>query len=137
MNILVAIAAAAIFTAVLLWDLFTDHKKWVEEKTINHDKEGWQRVALLIPSIAGFTVAVHGQLFWTICLSVWLVGSWYWTLFDGFLNKMQGYKFFQVVGTTSRLDKFQQMIGETLSFLLKFTLAGASLIVYIVALIVL
>lgn len=94
------------FLAVLIWDVTTDVKKWRAGITINHDKEAWIRVGLLIPSTIGF--ALHGT-FWLWPAAVLMQGFVFWFLFNGFFNLLRGFGWFTPAtgGSTddSRLDK--------------------------------
>lgn len=76
------IAGILLFFAILIWDLITDYKKWLKQRTINHDKEGWIRGALLVPSIFCFAYAAYSE-WWSLIAPALMVMFWYWLLFDG------------------------------------------------------
>lgn len=91
------------FVAVLIWDVTTDLKKWRDGMTIDHDKEAWIRVGLLVPSTVGF--ALHGS-FWLWPAAVLMQGFVFWTLMDGFVQVLRGFPWF-TPGTTAKLDSIK------------------------------
>ena len=127
------ILAAAIisFFAVLAWDLRSDYKKWLKTRSVQHSKEWWVRVALMIPSIALFTLAhprEAGYAWSTLLvlgLSAGMTGFAFWILFDGIYNRLRGYQWTftgSVEADDADLDKMQREMGKAVSMLIK--LAG-------------
>lgn len=137
--------AAVLFTAVLIWDVETDLKKWKNNIAVKHAKEWWLRVALLLPTIILLTVA-HPQengYSWAtlkVLLTVgWFVSFLWWLLFDGIYNNRRGYgwwfrgSFNDKGHRDSWFDGLQEMIGTAFSIFLKVGGVLAPLLMYIIS----
>lgn len=121
------IAGIICFVAVLVWDLVTDYRKWLKERVINHDKEFWVRVALLTPT--GILLSWgHTWQIWIVVAA--MIGFWWLTLFDGIFNLLRRDGFFDIVGTTGRLDRLQRKIGVIPSAAIKTAGCAFTAIVY-------
>lgn len=96
--ILIAIGLAI---PVLVWDLVSDYKKWKKEIPVAHTREGWVRLALLLPSLFFFALPIYHDYFpnWKFFLYAVLspsalLGSYYLFFFDGIYNLLRKQKFF-------------------------------------------
>ena len=98
------IAAIILFFAVLIWDVITDYRKFLNNQRINHTYEGWIRAGLLIPSGVLFTLA---NVWWSFPIVACMMFYVWWLSFDGVYNKLTGQSFFHA-GTTSKLDIMQK-----------------------------
>jgi hypothetical protein len=119
--------AIILFFVVLAWDLIADYRKWLKERVINHDREWWIRVALLVPSGVFFSWG-HPWEMWIVAAA--MMGFWWLTLFDGIFNLLRRDGFFAVVGTTGRIDRLQRKIGVIPSAAIKTAGCAATAIIY-------
>ncbi len=130
------LCAIGCFLIVLLWDLFTDYKKWINERSINHDKEGWIRGLFLIPAIGFLCVPLWAD-WWFFFIPVAVVTSVYWMLFDGFYGilRKEGFWF---TGTDdwddARSDNFLQSLSLSEHILIKVGFVTMSILAYILVL---
>lgn len=129
------ILGALFFAAVLGWDLYTDYHKWLDGATVYHAREAWIRVLLLVPSIlalAGFTPSTG---FWKrVGSAAFMVGAWFWLLFDSIYNLLRGYGIFFNGSDDpgdSVLDNFLQSIPDLLEAVIKFGLVILSTFIYV------
>jgi hypothetical protein len=103
-----------LFLAVLAWDILSDYKKWLKNSSVEHTKEAWLRMLLLSPSIIGFTI-FHPVKHWGILvLSIFMVLSIFWYLFDGFYNKIRGFDWWfsgSIDEDESKFDNFLRWLG--------------------------
>lgn len=134
------IAAAIIwFFCVLAWDIITDYNKWLKSRDINHTKEWWLRVALLIPSTILFTIPMSYDLplFLAVMLApVFMQAFVWWLLFDGIYNKLRGFGWWfngsdDGANKDSKLDIFLMRLKDWQEAVLKIGLAAGSIILYI------
>lgn len=128
------------FIGVIVWDLITDGRKYNHAEIVQHTKEWWVRVSLMMPAIILMIPANQIMFTWhTLWMFIscgMMVGSWFWVLFDGLYNtRIIGRRdFWALIGTTSRLDQFLQDIGRTPAQVIKISLVGIWTVVYIVSL---
>jgi hypothetical protein len=121
------------FAGVLIWDVASDVRKWKNNIPINHTKEMITRCLLLTPS----ALALWLNNFSIVALPIVLAmqGAWWWELFDGFYNKMRGFKW-RFNGSKdpddSRLDSFLYHMSATKQTLLKWGLIALSTTLYII-----
>lgn len=76
------------YLAVLAWDLWSDYRKWLRSRTVNHKKEAILRMILLIPSGILF---MWDQPWFFIFAVVPLMGFWWLLLFNGIYNRLRGF----------------------------------------------
>lgn len=127
MNYLI-IAGIVLAFIVFVWDILTDKRKYEKgDYYFNHSKELWMRVALLIPAMICFSLK---QDWWIYLIVPFMVGFWYWFLFDGTYNVyVLGKNFFTYIGSVSDTDKKLQKIGWVKALIIK--LAGILLFTYL------
>lgn len=121
------------FLAVLYWDVKSDHKKWKENVSVNHTKEMIIRITLLTPSALALWLANFSIVALPIVLL--MQGSWWWELFDGFYNKIRGFKWRfngSIDPDDSRLDSFLYHISAKKQMLLKWGLIILFTTLYII-----
>ena len=133
---MIYIIAILWYFGFLYWDVKSDYKKWLQQLPVKHGKEAVQRGLLLMPSFI--------LLMWNTDWTIWngisallLMGSAYWELFDGWYNKLRGFKWRfngSVDPDDSLLDKFLYKIGDTWEGVLKIGLILASLTFYLLTL---
>lgn len=114
-----------LFFAVLILNLIVDYGEWIKNKPVNHGKEAWIRLVLLIPSIW----ILSPPVLWVLLMEFFV----YWTLFDGIYNKLRGFDWWfpgSVEKSDAILDKLQRKLGKTGSLILKFVGCGASIFFY-------
>lgn len=103
------IAGIISFFAVLIWDAYTDSKK----ATVQHTKEAWLRMALLIPSGILLTIGHPGMPAIGLCV-IFMMFFVYWFLFDGLYNLFRKQKWW-FTGTIdedeAHTDNFIRWIG--------------------------
>lgn len=122
------IATILLFTIILYWDLSTDKKKYdadpmKSKASVNHQKEWYVRVLLMvIPTIIlVLDVKDFYALFFAMLSGGMALGFLYWILFDGIYNVwVLKEQFFDIIGTTSSLDQFQQRLGKREAVIFKF-----------------
>lgn len=92
------IVAVLWFFGVLRWDVYNDYKKWKEGIPVKHRKEAILRGLLLSVTLTLLIwPKLHADVWqwhslWVILLTIGLVGGIWWLLFDGWYNKIRGFK---------------------------------------------
>ncbi len=110
------------FIAVLAWDIASDYRKWLRQKSVAHAKEAWLRCLLLIPSIVIFTIAHPGNSWWHLVYTLLMCFFVYWLIFDGIYNKLRGYDWWFTGSNDpddAATDNFLQSIPKWLHILIK------------------
>jgi hypothetical protein len=122
------------FILVLVWDVLSDYRKWVNKIPVKHTYEALIRGLLLIPSFV-FLVLPKEQSITLYFTTAALISSVWWELFDGFYNKIRGFKW-RFNGSRdpddSKLDMFLYNIGDTWEGVLKISLIILFLTFYII-----
>lgn len=130
------VAAILLFAAVLSWDLATDYQKWLQTRGVFHSKEGWLRAGLLIPAgvcLMAFRDQQHVFQWWVTIEIVFLLGSWYWLLFDGIYNILRGFIFWFTGSDDkddAKTDNFLQSLPLWGHITVKLAGVAASTILY-------
>lgn len=80
------------FFAILAWDVITDYRKWLKQRSVNHTDEAWLRVLLMIVPTVFFCIA-HTPAFniWVLIDVALMQLFIFWLLFDGIYNKLRGF----------------------------------------------
>jgi len=80
------------FFAILAWDVVTDYRKWLKQRSVNHTDEAWLRVLLMIVPTVFFCIA-HTPAFniWVLIDVALMQLFIFWLLFDGIYNKLRGF----------------------------------------------
>ena len=134
------IFAALWFAGVLRWDILSDYDKWKKHIPVNHTKEAVKRGLLLLPTFALllWPKLATPNTFWYIVAEITVVTgvmfSIWWELFDGWYNKLRGFKWRfngSVDEDDSVLDRFLYNIGDTWEGILKWGLIITFLLTYI------
>jgi hypothetical protein len=137
--------ATILFLAVLAWDIVSDYKKWLKERSVNHSKEWWIRVLALLPCIAilcwpklidiASASLLMAVCFWLISIasSALIVAVYFWLLFDGLYNVIRGYNWWYT-GTDdvddAKTDNLLQRLTLWQHILLKIGGCVAATILY-------
>lgn len=128
------LVAILLFVAVLIWDVITDYRKWLKSKAVDHKKESWLRIILLLPSMIFFIIA-HSQNTWWVFVDVWaMTGFVFWFLFDGIYNKLRGFNWWFTGSDDADdagTDNFLQTIPHWLHVTIKVLGMAASVTIYI------
>lgn len=82
-----------LFYLVLRWDINDDFKKWLANKGVNHKREFFLRIALLVPCVVGFTYVNPLPWYYGFIISGLMVGSAFCLLFDGLFNNKRRFNF--------------------------------------------
>lgn len=131
MNIVLAIL---FFLVVLAFDLYSDYKKWITNRSVDHTFEAWQRGMFLVPSVLAFHMAIPDREIWSILIVPLPIFFYYWFLFDGLYNKLRGYDWWFLGSDDSddaKLDNLLQAIGKTWGKILKIGGIIISTLLYI------
>lgn len=130
------VAAISLFAAVLSWDLQSDYQKWLQTRRVLHTLEGWHRAGLLIPSgvcLMMFRDQYPVFQWWVPIEVIFLLGSWYWFLFDGIYNILRGFNFW-FTGSNDQddahTDNFLQWLPRWGQITVKIACLVASIILY-------
>ena len=127
-----------LFFIVLRWDVYSDYNKWKTGIPVKHGKEAVIRGVYLIPSFVTLYLFKHPVGFWSIVFTalviIGLMGSFYWELFDGWYNKLRGFKW-RFNGSKdpddSKLDRFLYNLNDFWEGVLKISLIILFLTLYI------
>jgi hypothetical protein len=117
-----------LFLLVLILDVDTDKNK----TSINHAKEAAIRILLLIP--AAICLVLFKYSFKSIPTTVFLQGSWYLFLFNGFLNKAKNQDWWftgSLDADDSKTEKFLRKLTLTQRKIFVFGLVVISTLLYI------
>lgn len=133
------ILAVIWFAGVLYWDVQTDFKKWKLGIPVKHRKEAIVRSLLLAPVFIGliwnYLPTNFGRTIYYSFVTLGLMFSIWWELFDGFYNKKRGYSW-RFNGTVdpddSKLDRILYGLNNTQETILKWGLILIFLILYLV-----
>lgn len=127
--------AIILFIGVLIWDLATDYRKWLNRIPVNHTLEGVVRAVLLIPSLVFFLIYRDPFTWWLVPVTVVMVQFWYWLLFDGIYNRLRGYSWWFTGSNDpddARTDDFLQAIPQWLQIVIKLAGAAGGTILYVI-----
>jgi len=116
--------ATILFFVVLTCDLFTDYNKWLKNRSVNHTKEAWVRILLLMPSIVSFIWIHPGSTFWASICVLLMEFFAYWLLFDGIYNRVRGFDWWwtgSIDPDDSNLDIILRNIGPLFHQIIKIS----------------
>lgn len=87
--------AIILFVVALLVNLVWDHMTILKKNKVNHWWHGAVKVVSCVPAIyCFFRFLDNVDWFVAIPVSVLLMWSWFWLLFDGIINLVRGHHFF-------------------------------------------
>lgn len=128
------LAAILLFVAVLVWDVVTDYQKWLKQRVVQHSKDAWLRILLLLPSIVCFIIAHPVNEWWVMAVVLSMTGFVFWFLFDGFYNILRGENWWFTGSNDAddaHTDDFLQSIPHWAHIGIKLTGMAGSLLLYI------
>jgi hypothetical protein len=138
---MMVLVSCILFFAVLGLFLALHFRRWLQTRGVNHKRTALIRCACLLPSTAGFTMASPGQHFWVFILAAFMQAFVFWVLFDGFYNRLRGFKWWYGGGHNDPTEKddsiLDQFISSTNGFLgqiIKLAGCGITITVYIITL---
>lgn len=124
------------FFGILYLDVESDFKKWKNNVPVKHTKEAIERGLMLLPTFGLLMVHTNWRV-WDVLITMGLMGSVYWELFDGLYNTLRGFKWRfngSVDEDDSILDKFLYKIGDKWEAVLKLGLIVLFLFLYFLTL---
>ena len=127
-----------LFILTLAIDLFTDYKRWLNTRAIDHNRGTWLRAIGLIPCIILLTLSIGWSFPWWLIsglISFLVVGFNYWNLFDGIFNVLRGYGWFFAGSDDpddARSDDFLQALSLTEGILIKVGGSVVFIIIYFI-----
>lgn len=131
---MIILLAILLFLVVLGLDLYSDYKKWITNRSVDHTFEAWQRAVFLIPSAIAFHMGIVNSSIWDMGVVLMLMFFCYWFLFDGFYNVLRGYNWWFTGSDDkddAKLDDLQQFLGIKLTKIIKISGLVISAILYI------
>lgn len=130
--------AIILFIATLAIDVITDYRRWLNSRSIDHNRGVWLRAIGLIPCIILLTLSIGWAFPWWLIsglISFLVVGFNYWNIFDGIFNVLRGYGWFFAGSDDpddARSDDFLQALSLTEGILIKVGGSVVFIIIYFI-----
>lgn len=121
------IAAIILFAIALTVWVVIDYQKFLAGTIINHTREAAFKIAFLIPSGVCFT---NFESWWRFPLSLFMMLSVWWFVFDGIFNTLRNDSWFHV-GGSAKMDIMQQSWSVPVRAMVKIGLIALSVFLYI------
>jgi hypothetical protein len=122
------------FFVVLYFDVNSDYKR-IPKGEVSHGRGQVIRTLALLPSFIFFVLPIDDKLLVRMLITAFMIGAWWWELFDGFLNLKRGYSW-RFNGSDdeddAKTDNFLQHFTPLQQMIIKWTLIILSTSLYVI-----